>query len=128
MIELLVGLIVGGAVGVVLKDKISGNSAQNKAKQRELASVYAENEKFGKRNKELECQVEDLLAELNKIRRKAKESDKDQDDLEGELDRAKRELKSIRLQNDELTHKVKEYKVACEAQAAEISMLKEKLG
>ena len=72
--------------------------------------------------------VKDLLAELNKIRKKAKESDEDHDDLEDELDKVKRELKNIRFQNDELTRKVKEYKVTCEAQESEILMLKEKLG
>lgn len=128
MIELLGGIIIGGVAGAALKDKISGNGAQKEDKQKELNALYTENEKFSKRNKELERQVEDLLAELNKIRKKAKESDEDHDDLEDELDKVKRELKKIRFQNDELTRKVKEYKVTCEAQEAEILMLKEKLG
>ncbi len=128
MIELLGGIIIGGVAGVTLKDKISGNGAQNEDKQKELNTLYTENEKFSKRNKELERQVEDLLAELNKIRKQAKESDEEHDDLEDELDKVKRELKHVRFQNDELTRKVKEYKVACEAQETEILMLKEKLG
>ena len=120
------GLIVGGVAAVALKDKIMGSSAN--AKQQELNSVYAESEKFRKRKKELERQVEDLLAELNKIRRRVRDTDEYHDDLEDELDQAKRELKNIRIQNDELARKVKEYKVTCEAQVAEISILKNKLG
>lgn len=126
MIELLGGIIVGGVAVAALKDKISGNSVQNEDKQKELNTLYAENEKFAKRNKELERQVEDLLTELKKIRKKAREFDEDHDDLEDELDKIKRELKNVRLQNDELARKLKEYKVACEAQEAEILMLKEK--
>ena len=95
--------------------------------QKELDSLYAENEKFSKRNKDLERQVEDLLAELNKVRRQAKANDDSTDDLQDELDKAKRELKNIRLQNDDLARKLKEYKSAVEAQEAEISMLKQKI-
>lgn len=127
MVELIGGIIVGGVAGVALKDKIVGANSQIDAKQRELDSLYVENEKYSKRNKDLERQVEDLLSELNKVRKKAKESDDDQDDLQDELDKVKRELKNARLQNDELARKVKEYKIACEAQEAEISMLKQKL-
>lgn len=127
MIELIGGFLVGGVTGVALKDKILGN-AQNEALQKSLDELYAENEKFSRRNKELERQVEDLLAELNKVRKKSKEVDDEQIDLEDDLDKAKRELKKIRFQNEELTRKLKEYKVTCEAQAAEISLLKEKLG
>lgn len=128
MVELIGGIIVGGVAGVALKDKLVGANVQKDSKQKEFESLYAENEKFSKRNKELERQVEDLLSELNKVRKKAKDSDDDQDDLQDELDRAKREVKNIRLQNDELARKVKEYKAACEAQEAEISMLKQKIG
>ena len=103
MIELISGIVIGGVAGVALKDKIVGNSSQNDTKQRELETLYAENEKFRQRNKEAERQVEDLMVELDRIRKKAKE-------------------------NDELARKVKEYKDACEAQAAQISLLKEKIG
>ena len=48
--------------------------------------------------------------------------------IQDELDSAKKELKSIRLQNDELARKVREYKITCESQEAEIALLKEKLG
>lgn len=128
MVELIGGIIVGGVAGVALKDKLMGANPQHDTKQKEIDSLYAENEKYGKRNKELERQVEDLLSELNKVRKKAKDSDDDQEDLQDELDKAKRELKNIRMQNDELVRKLKEYKSACEAQEAEISMLKQKLG
>lgn len=128
MIELLGGIVLGGVATVTLKDKLMGTSTQSNTKQRELGSLYAENEKFSKRNKDLERQVEDLLSELNKVRKKAKNADDDQDDLQDELDKAKRELKNVRLQNDQLASKLKEYKSACEAQEAEISMLKQKLG
>ena len=127
MIELIGGIVIGGVAGVALKDKIVGNSSQNDTKQRELETLYAENEKFRQRNKEAERQVEDLMVELDRIRKKAKENE-EQDDLEDELDKAKLELKSLRQQNDELARKVKEYKDACEAQAAQISLLKEKIG
>ena len=128
MIELIGGLVVGGIAGVALKDKIVCNSSKNDAKQRELDTLYAENEKFRKRNKDAERQIEDLLSELEKVRRKAKENDDEQDDLEDELNKAKHELKSLRQQNDDLARKVKEYKDACEAQAAQISLMKEKMG
>lgn len=128
MIELIGGIVLGGVAGVALKDKIIGANAQNDSKQKELDSLYAENEKISKRNKDLERQVEDLLSELNKVRKKSKDVDDDQDDLQDELDKAKRDLKNIRLQNDDLSRKLKEYKSACEAQEAEISMLKQKLG
>ena len=127
MIELIGGIVIGGVAGVALKDKIVGNSSQNDTKQRELETLYAENEKFRQRNKEAERQVEDLMVELDRIRKKAKENN-EEEDLEDELDKAKFELKSLRQQNDELARKVKEYKDACEAQAAQISLLKEKIG
>lgn len=128
MIELLSGIVIGGVAGATLKDKFIGANTQNNKIQNELNTLYAENEKFSKRNKELERQVEDLLSELNKVRKKVNDIDNDHDDLEDELDRAKKELKSFRIQNDELARKVKEYKSTCEAQEAEITMLKEKKG
>lgn len=128
MVELIGGIVLGGFAGVALKERLMGGNPQNDSKQRELDSLYAENEKYGKRNKDLERQVEDLLSELNQVRKKAKESDDDQEDLQDELDKAKRELKNIRMQNDELARKLKEYKSACEAQEAEILMLKQKIG
>lgn len=127
MIELIGGIVLGGVAGVALKDKLLGSDTQKDNEQRELNSLYTENEKYSKRNKDLERQVEDLLSELNKIREKAKDADNDQDDLQDELDKVKRELKNTRLQNEELARKVKEYKYACEAQEAEISLLKQKL-
>ncbi len=127
MVESIIAFILGGATGFYAKDKIGGNSTQQSSKQQELASLYAENEKFSKRNKELERQVEDLLAELNKVRRQAKEKDDDHDDLEDDLEKAKRDLKNVRTQNDELARKVKEYKAACEALESEVATLKEKL-
>ena len=114
MIELVGGIVLGGVAGVVLKDKLMGSNASKDNKQRELDSLYAENEKYSKRNKDLERQVEDLLSELNKI--------------QDELDKVNRELKNARLQNEELVRKIKDYKFACDAQEAEISMLKQKLG
>lgn len=127
MIELLGGIVIGGLAGVALKDKILGANTQNETKQKEIDSLYAENEKFSKRNKELERQVEDLLSELNKIRRKAKDADDDHDALQDNLDMAKKELKNLRQQNDDLSRMIKDYKAACDAQEAEISMLKQKL-
>lgn len=128
MIELLGGIVIGSVVAVTLKEKIWGTQDQNTNKQQELNNLYEENEKFSRRNKELERQVEDLLSELNKVRKKAQIADDDHDDLQDELDRAKKDLKSVRLQNDELVRKVREYKAICESQEAEISLLKEKLG
>ena len=79
MLELLGGIVIGGVAGITLKDKLLGAQGQNKNKQQELNSLYAENEKFSKRNKELELQVEDLLSELNKVRKKAQNADDDHD-------------------------------------------------
>lgn len=128
MIELLGGIVIGGVAGITLKDKLLGVNSQTKNQQKEIDSLYAENEKFSRRNKELERQVEDLLSELHTVRQKAKDADDNQDDLQDELDKAKRELKSVCLQNDDLARKLKEYKSACEAQEAEISILKAKQG
>jgi len=128
MIELLGGIVIGGVAGVALKDKLVGKQGQDTNKQNEVESLYAENEKFSRRNKELERQVEDLLYELNKVQKKNKDANDYRDDLEDEIDSTRKELKSIRLQNEELIRKVKEYKYTCEAQEAEISFLKEKLG
>lgn len=127
MIELLGGIVIGSVVAFTLKEKIFGTQDQNTNKQQELNNLYEENEKFSRRNKELERQVEDLLSELNKVRKKAQIADDDHDDLQDELDRAKKDLKSVRLQND-VVRKVREYKAICESQEAEISLLKEKLG
>ena len=127
MMELVGGLVIGAIAGVTLKDKIVGEDKKVASKQRELDSLYAENEKLSKRNKEMERQVEDLLSELNKLRKKSADVDDDKDDLEDDLDKAKSDLKNIKSQNDELARKLKEYKVACEAQEAEIASLKQKL-
>ena len=94
MIELLGGIVIGGVAGVALKEKLLGTQDLNTNKQQELNSLFAENEKFSKRNKELERQVEDLLSELNKVRKKAQNADDDHDDIQDELDRAKKDLKS----------------------------------
>lgn len=72
MIELLGGIVIGGVAGVALKDKLVGKQGQDTNKQNEVESLYAENEKFSRRNKELERQVEDLLYELNKVQKKIK--------------------------------------------------------
>lgn len=128
MIELLGGLLLGGVAGATLKDRILGTNVQNKNINNEVNQLYEENVKLSRRNKELERQVEDLLMDLKKARQKAKDSDDDHDDIEDELDRVKKDLKACRSQNEELARKVKEYKTVCEAQEAEISMLKEKLG
>lgn len=128
MIELIGGIAIGTLAGAMLKDKIAGAQSQETAKRQELDSLYAENEKSSRRNKELERQVEDLLTELNKVRKKTQIADDAHDDTQDELDRAKRELKSIRMQNDELARKLREYKTTCESQEAEIALLKEKAG
>lgn len=121
------GIVVGGIVGVLAKDKIMGSSPNEKKQKNEIDTLCDENEKLSKRNKELERQVEDLLSELGKVRKQAQNADDDHDALEDDFDRAKKELKSIRMQNEELVRKIKEYKTACESQEAEIAYLKEKL-
>ena len=126
VIELLGGIVIGGAAGVYAKDKLFGESSNSSNKQQELNTLYAENEKYRKRNQELERQVEDLLADLKKLQRKAKETDDGQDNLEDELDKANRTVKSLRTQNEELSRKVKEYKTACEALEIELTNLKNK--
>ena len=128
VIQIISGVVIGGVAGIVAKDKLFGADTKSTGKQQEIDSLYAENEKFSRRNKELERQVEDLLSELNKLRKKARDNDDEHDDLEDELDKVKRELKSIRQQNEVLTRKVKEYQTLCEAKEAEISLLKEKMG
>lgn len=126
MLEFIGGVVLGGAAGIALKDKLLGTKAQSESKQREIDSLCLENEKISRRNKELERQVEDLLSELNKARKKGRDSSDVQDELQDELDRAKRELKNARLQNDDLARVIKEYKTTCEALETEISLLKQK--
>ncbi len=128
MIELLGGVVIGGVAGVALKDKLLGANTQSDNKQQEIDQLCAENEKIRKRNKDMERQIEDLLTEINKVRKQAKSSDEDQDDLEDELDRVKREVKNLRTQNDELSRRIRDYIVACEAKDHEIITLKQKLG
>ncbi len=127
----MIGFLGGAALGVagmIAKDKFLGNDADNKlqAKQRELDNLYAENEKFRKRNKELEREVEDLLSKLQKVQRDAKDRHDDQDDLEDALADSRSEVKKLRQQNDELMKMVQEYKVACENYELEVQRLKDK--
>ena len=117
MIELVSGLVIGGLIGIVLKEKIVGSSSQSDAKQRELDELYSENEKFRKRNKEAERQIEDLFAQIDKLRRDSKNNEGAHDDLEDELNRLRREVSSLRSHNDNLITQLKEYKESCEAQA-----------
>ena len=128
MVEFIAGVAVGVG-GMIAKDKFLGNenSAKQQAQQREIDKLCNENEKYRKRNKELERQVEDLLAENTKLRKQAKAKDDIGDDLEDELEEAKSEVKKLRLQNDDLYRKLHDYKEALDAKEAEISMLKDKL-
>ena len=128
MVEFIAGVAVGEG-GMIAKDKYLGNenSAKQQAQQREIDNLCNENEKYRKRNKELERQVEDLLAENTKLRKQAKAKDDIGDDLEDELEEAKSEVKKLRLQNDDLYRKLHDYKEALDAKEAEISMLKDKL-
>jgi len=125
MIEIVGAFLLGVVTGAVAKDKILGSAQKENSKQNELYSLYAENQKFSKRNKELERQIEDLLAKLNKVLKQVKTNDNNADNLEDELDKAKRELKNVRFQNDELARKLKEYKIACESLESEIASLKQ---
>ena len=128
MVEFIAGVAVGVG-GMIAKDKYLGNenSAKQQAQQREIDNLCNENEKYRKRNKELERQVEDLLAENTKLRKQAKAKDDMGDDLEDELEEARSEVKKLRLQNDDLYRKLHDYKEALDAKEVEISMLKEKL-
>ncbi|TCO89470.1 hypothetical protein EV202_1205 [Bacteroides heparinolyticus] len=125
MLAIISSFIIGGAIGITMKDKLFGSESQKEDKQREVDSLYAENEKFSKRNKEMKRQIEDLLSELNKVRKQAKIHDDENENLEDDLDKAKKELKDLRLQNEELVCKLKEYRTACEMQEIEITKLKE---
>lgn len=128
MVEFIAGVAVGVG-GMIAKDKYLGNesSAKQQTQQREIDNLCNENEKFRKRNKELERHVEDLLAENAKLRKQAKAKDDMGDDLEDELSAAKSEVKKLRLQNDDLCRKLQDYKEALDAKEIEISMLKDKL-
>ena len=129
MIEFIVGAVVG-AGGIIAKDKYFGNTSEQQlsTKQKELDSLYAENEKFRKRNKEIERQIEDLLLENQKLKRNSKDNDDSIDDLRDNLLRSQREVNKLRLQNDELCRNIQEYKEACEHYKIEIDNLKSKLG
>ncbi len=128
MVEFIAGVAVGVG-GMIAKDKYLGNenSAKQQAQQREIDNLCNENEKFRKRNKDLERQVEDLLAENNKLCKQYKAKDDIGDDLEDELSTAKADVKKLRLQNDDLYRKLQAYKEALDAKEIEISMLKDKL-
>ena len=126
-LEFVLGVGVG-VIGMMAKDKFFGNGSdkQLQSKQREIDEICVENEKFRKRNKEMEHQIEDLLAENKKIRNQAKSNDASKDDMEDELDDLKREVKKLRAQNDDLSKKVQEYKAACKNYEIEIEKLKDK--
>ena len=128
MVDFIAGVAVGVG-GMIAKDKFlrNENSAKQQAQQREIDNLCNENEKYRKRNKELERQVEDLLAENTKLRKQAKAKDDMGDDLEDELEEARSEVKKLRLQNDDLYRKLHDYKEALDAKEEEISMLKVKL-
>ena len=129
MIEFIAGVVVG-AGGMIAKDKYFGNASEQQinAKQKELDSLYAENEKFRKRNKEMERQIEDLLSENQRLKRGFKNADDSMDDLRDNLSRYQREVSKLRLQNDELCRNIQEYKEACDHYKTEIENLKSKLG
>lgn len=129
MIEFILGTAVGVG-GMIVKDKYLVNTSgrQLNSKQKELDSLYAENEKFRKRNKEMERQIEDLLSENQKLKRSFKDNDDSIDDLKDSLSRSQREVNKLRLQNDELCRNIQEYKEACEHYKMEIENLKSKLG
>ena len=128
IVEFIAGAAVG-VIGMVVKDKYAGNAStqEKNAKQREFDEIYAENEKFRKRNKEMERQIEDLLSDNQKMRRQLKEKEGNQDDLDDDLQSAKREIAKLKSQNDELCGKIQEYKDACYGYKLEIERLKEKL-
>lgn len=129
MIEFILGTVVGVG-GMIAKDKYFGNTSEQQlnVKQKELDTVYAENEKFRKRNKEMERQIEDLLIDNQKLRMNFKNSDDSMDDLRDNLSRSQKEVNKLRLQNDELCRKIQEYKEACDHYKMEIENLKWKLG
>lgn len=129
MIEFILGTVVGVG-GMIAKDKYFGNTSEQQlnVKQKELDTVYAENEKFRKRNKEMERQIEDLLIDNQKLRMNFKNSDDSMDDLRDNLSRSQKEVNKLRLQNDELYRKIQEYKEACDHYKMEIENLKWKLG
>ncbi len=126
--QLVIGIVIGAIILYVLKDKLPGAKQASESSKQELNTLYAENEKFSKQNKELQRQVEDLTAEVNKLRRKSKDADADHDDLEDERDKAKRDLRDLRIQYDTLSSKLKEYENALAAKEAEIVELKNKIG
>lgn len=130
MVELALGVALGAAGGYYVKGKLEGNSNEQMqaAKQRELDSIYAENEKLRKRNREMERQIEDLLAENKKLYKQSKDQDDNQDDLLDDLEDARKEVKRLSSQNDDLARKLQEYKIACNGYELEIERLKEKLG
>lgn len=126
--QFLGGVIVGGVAGIAIKDKILGVGAMEAKRESVIKSVYEENEKLAKRNKELERLVEDLQSELSRMRRNAKDKDSMNEDIEDELDRVRKDLKMSIIQRDELSRKVKELTATCVSQEAEIKMYKEKIG
>lgn len=114
-----------GAAGIYFVNKSQNQNSANSSKE-ELESLYAENEKLRRRNKETERQSEDLLAELESFRRKMNSTIEDQDDLQDDLDNAKRKIKNLTAENEELKRKVSEYQTACNAMEKEIASLKAK--
>lgn len=126
MLSILTSFAVGGVAGYVIKDKISPKSQGNTKQPTDLEAVYAENEKYARRNKELERENEDLLAEIAKLHKQARNHETDADDLEDALEAANREVKSLRQQNESLSAKLKDYKVACESLKLDLEKFKNK--
>jgi len=75
MSSLILGIGVGFVGGIVAKEKLLGNKTKEalSAKQQELDTIYSENEKYRKRNKEMERQIEYAEREHAALQEKAKE-------------------------------------------------------
>lgn len=113
MLEVIGGLVLGVAI-MLAKDKFMLNDKKQKdaSNKKEHDELYAENEKFRRRNKEMERQIEDLLADIRRLHRQSNDKNNEQDEVRSELLSKDNEIKKLRVQNNDLLRIVDEYKKA----------------
>lgn len=122
----ITGAAVGTTAGVYIKNKLSGEGNKELSLKSQLDEIYLENERFSKRNKEMEREIENLQFENKKLKKSLDEKYDDKDDLESEVNTIKRKVNLLQSQNDNLLLELKEYKTACEGYELEIDRLTNK--
>ena len=77
-------------------------------------------------NGNLDESVQKQLANVNKLKKEIEDLEQEIEDLEDELSDAKREINKLRQSNDDLSNKIREYKLACDSYENQLKELKNK--